>query len=305
MTKLISDEFCVAVSGPTIDGREIRASWLKDMAETYDSKTYEAMMWYEHYRFPGNFGSLYSVRAEKGDDGLYRLYNRLIPSPRMQEMNQEGQKLHTSIEVLTEFRGKKKAYQYGLGITDSPASIGTDRLSFSAGSQPSADELKLMVGVCNVLNAAKVEDYKQRVKGVNPDHLEIFVSQPLPDLEFKKEKSYFDFSNLGGLFGRNNNDTTEEGTDMTKDETAALIDEKLSSFGEQLIAKIAEQFGTKNDSEPAESTESAEFDDKLLGAMESLGAQFSELKTAIENTPNQFSGRPEAVGGTDENQFDS
>lgn len=241
MAKLISDFFCVAVAGPTVDGREIRASWLTDMAEQYNTALYEAFIWYEHYRWGGNFGSIYAVKAEKGEDGLLRLYNRLVPSPELLQLNQAQQKLHTSIEVLTSWRGKNKAYQYGLGITDSPASIGTDRLAFSAGFQKLSDEERHCVdGICQHVTQQKVNEFKRRVPGVDQTALEIFISQPLPDLEFSKERSFFDF---GSLFRKQESKPLEE--NMNENEVNALIEKQLSGFKQSLLDELKQTFGSQ------------------------------------------------------------
>ncbi len=287
------------------------------MAETYDVKLYEAMIWYEHYRFFGNMGSVYAAKMEKLEDGSYKLFNRLIPSPELLEMNRggAGQKLHTSIEILTAFQGRNKAYQYGLAITDSPASVGTDKLAFSAGmdfSKLSEDAQQCVGGICKSVQKDQVDNFKHRVPGVDPNDLEIFISQPLPDLEFSKERSFFDF---GGLFGRKNNDTeTEQGdNDMNKQETSELIDDKLQAFGKefgkQLMEKLTEKFSTETAPEPTPPAkpDADDGDHTTSIASESfskLQADVAELKdmketvgkifSALDNLPDGYARRSEA-----------
>ncbi len=131
MAKTISDWFKVATAGRTADGRVIKDQWLLDIAETYDAaKQYCAMIWPEHYRW-ANAGLVADVKAEKDDMGRLSLYCKLEPNQLLLDYNASGQKLFTSIEVLENFAKTGKAYLGGLGITDQPGSLGTDRLSFS------------------------------------------------------------------------------------------------------------------------------------------------------------------------------
>jgi len=46
-------------------------------------------------------------------------------------MNKENQKVFTSIEMDANFAGSGQAYLVGLAVTDSPASLGTEMLTFS------------------------------------------------------------------------------------------------------------------------------------------------------------------------------
>ena len=47
-------------------------------------------------------------------------------------MNKKGQKIYPSIEFYRNFAGTGIAYQVGLGLTDTPASLGTEPIKFSA-----------------------------------------------------------------------------------------------------------------------------------------------------------------------------
>lgn len=125
---MLQTEFIkVAQSGPTVDGREIAAQDLRDMAESYDSKTYEAVIWPEHERFWGNHGTVLATEARENGD-VTELYAKLKPGYRFIEKNRDGQKLYPSIEIHPNFAGTGKAYLYGIAITDSPASLGTEQI---------------------------------------------------------------------------------------------------------------------------------------------------------------------------------
>ena len=125
----------VATSGTTADGREILPQELRDIAETYKSSKYTAVIWCDHERWQGSHGTVFAVRlVEEGDDlepGQIALEAQLKPNDRLLYLNDQGQKLFTSIEITPNFTGSGKAYLTGLAVTDEPASLGTQELYFS------------------------------------------------------------------------------------------------------------------------------------------------------------------------------
>ncbi|WP_336803761.1 GPO family capsid scaffolding protein [Erwinia aphidicola] len=130
-SRLSTGWICVASEGDTVDGRKIEPAWLTGMAATYDPAYYTALIWEEHDRSLGNLGEVLAVRAAI-HDGMTRLYARLHPTSRLLAYNELGQKLFCSIEVEEDFAGQGGFYLGGLAVTDTPASIGTERLRFSA-----------------------------------------------------------------------------------------------------------------------------------------------------------------------------
>lgn len=128
---LVSDWKRVATSGKTADGRTINPQDLRDMATSYDPATYTAVIWFEHIRYMGNFGSVVEVKSEDVDGGKVALFAKLAPNDRLLQLNKEAQKLFTSIEIQPEFADTGKPYLRGLAITDDPASLGTEPLHFS------------------------------------------------------------------------------------------------------------------------------------------------------------------------------
>lgn len=123
--------FKVATAGPTVDGREIKEQWLIDMAETYDMDEYTASIFQDHIGWFGNYGQVTAVKMEKDEKGRICLFNKLKPNKLLLEMNAAGQKLFTSIRVVEDFANTGKAYLMHLAITDEPASLGTEQLSFT------------------------------------------------------------------------------------------------------------------------------------------------------------------------------
>lgn len=137
--------FCVAVEGATTDGRSIERDWIQQMAAQYDPALYGARVNCEHVRgyAPmsanqpfGAYGDVTALKAEQIADGplkgKYALYAQLKPTQALIDMVNAKQKIYTSIEINFSFADTKQAYLVGLAVTDSPASLGTDILTFAA-----------------------------------------------------------------------------------------------------------------------------------------------------------------------------
>ncbi|MFA5633252.1 MAG: GPO family capsid scaffolding protein [Porticoccaceae bacterium] len=130
--------FRVATEGATTDGRKISRQWIEQMAKNFDPKKYGARVWLEHMRglfADGPFaalGDVTAVKAEEVEGGKLALFVQLDPTDQLKDINGKRQKVYTSIEVDPEFADTGEAYLVGLAVTDSPASLGTDMLQFSA-----------------------------------------------------------------------------------------------------------------------------------------------------------------------------
>lgn len=133
--------FRVAVEGATTDGRKIERTWLSEIASNYDPAKYGARIFMEHIRGfnPANgfrcFGDVVAVKTETVTiDGQKRLalFAQIEPTAEMVALTKAKQKIYSSIEVNPDFAGGGQAYLVGLGITDSPASLGTEVLAFAA-----------------------------------------------------------------------------------------------------------------------------------------------------------------------------
>lgn len=134
-------KFRVAVSGNTVDGREIQPQHLRDAAANYNLEVYAARVNIEHFLspYPGSdFGAMGDVVALSAEDitegplaGRTGLYAEIEPSERMKQMTDKGQKVYSSIELHPQFALNGKAYIVGLAMTDTPASLGTERLKFA------------------------------------------------------------------------------------------------------------------------------------------------------------------------------
>ncbi len=145
----------VAVAGNTVDGREIKAEHLQEMAETYNPNTYGARVWLEHIRglfADSAFGALGDVISLSVQDDVINgetktcLYAQIKPLPELIAINQKSQKIYTSVEIALNFAKTGKAYLMGLAVTDSPASLGTEALQFYTHRKQSQENI-LTAGV--------------------------------------------------------------------------------------------------------------------------------------------------------------
>ncbi|HDR8859350.1 TPA: GPO family capsid scaffolding protein [Burkholderia territorii] len=127
----------VATEGATTDGRAITRQQIQEMADTYNPATYGARVFLEHIRgvLPDGqfraYGDVRAVEARSVEDGKLALFAQIDPTDDLRAMTKARQKIYSSIEIAPNFADSGKAYLVGLGVTDSPASLGTEILTFS------------------------------------------------------------------------------------------------------------------------------------------------------------------------------
>ncbi|MCH2496038.1 MAG: GPO family capsid scaffolding protein [Erythrobacter sp.] len=137
-------QFLLATAGATVDGRTIDATMLTEMADGYDPKTYGARVNIEHIRgISGQspfraYGDVLELSTAEVDVNFHGktekrlgLFGTLDVTDEAKTLNDAGQKVFPSIEIEPNFAGKGKAYLMGVALTDSPASIATERLQFN------------------------------------------------------------------------------------------------------------------------------------------------------------------------------
>jgi len=145
----VEKRFRVAREGQTVDGRELTGQEIQQMGSSYSLEKYGARINLEHFSGwspepPFNaYGDITKVEAVQ-EDGKWSLYNTISALPNFVAMNKNGQKIYPSIEFYRNFAGTGIAYQVGLGLTDTPASLGTEPIKFSANqfavrTQPNAE----------------------------------------------------------------------------------------------------------------------------------------------------------------------
>lgn len=141
-----SKQFVIGTEGATVDGRTIDRTWIEQMAEGYDPTKYKAGINIEHIRgvMPDspfkNYGFVESLSTQENSEGKLQLLATLTPSDDLVKLVKGFQKVFTSMEVNPKFADTGKAYLTGLAVTDTPASLGTAMLEFTA-SNPDASPL--------------------------------------------------------------------------------------------------------------------------------------------------------------------
>lgn len=141
-----SQLFRVFVEGETIsDGRKITAEMINDSAETFDLKTYTPRINIEHIAgyspeppFNG-YGDVIAVEARDDEfkvggetKKLRALYAQVDANDQLVKLGKADQKPFPSVELTPNYAGTGKFGLVGLAFTDTPASIGTERLKFSS-----------------------------------------------------------------------------------------------------------------------------------------------------------------------------
>ena len=270
----ISDWKIIATEGPTVDGRKITRDWIEQMAASYDTKEYTALIWPEHRRFYGygeNWGKVVELKAEE-KDGKLRLFAKLEPNDYMLEANRKKQKLFTSIEPNPDYKGEGRCYLMGLAATDSPASTGTSLLQFSR-KQGETTELE-----CSYLE-------------------EVDFSAC-----FTKKDRFFAAINEFFSSGDEEPETPSkvEDTDVTEEQLKAALKEQFSAFKGEFKKELAEEFNL-NAETPEQQVEeqdqtqtveqfSATLDKKLnplLEKVNGLETKFAELSQEVpDQEPN-------------------
>ncbi|MCY1672104.1 GPO family capsid scaffolding protein [Novosphingobium sp. SL115] len=136
--------FLLATAGSTVDGRVIDEKMLKEMADSYEPKTYGARLNIEHvrgvtgdgpFRAYGDVVELSIGEVDVNFNGKTEkrtaLYGAFEVTDDAKKLNGAGQKVYPSIEIEPNFGGQGFAYLMGCALTDSPASIATERLQFN------------------------------------------------------------------------------------------------------------------------------------------------------------------------------
>ena len=262
--------FRVATQGDTTDGRVIERSWIEQAAKNFNQKTYGARVWLEHIRglyadsdFKA-YGDVTGLKAEEVEDGKLALFAQIDPTGDLVKMNKDRQKIYTSIEIDPNFAKTGEAYMVGLAVTDSPASLGTEMLAFSAGAKqnPLADRKQRPE---NLFTAA-IETQLEWEEDDQPEGPTLFSR--VKDLLGKaKEKNKADFSDVN--------------------EAVVAIAEQTADNAEQVgqfNGKLGEMEQTIKD---------------LQTSQQQAEAKFNELETQLSKQP-QGQPRQPATGGNNE-----
>ncbi|MCO7400654.1 GPO family capsid scaffolding protein [Stenotrophomonas maltophilia] len=270
--KLRSKFFRVAVEGATTDGRVIERQHITDMAASYDPQLYGARIWVEHMRslMPDGpfkaFGDVLAVKAEEVEVGGVKklaLFAQIEPTDALVAMvNNDKQKLYTSIEIAPKFADTGKAYLQGLAVTDTPASLGTEMLAFAAqqgDKSPLASRKQAPGNLFTAMEETEISFDEVEQPAARPSKLAILLS------------------GIGRL-------TKPEPEPAPKEDPNA----DFGKFADQLVATFTaqeeriEQLSTKND--------------ELTAKVKALGEQVAGFRKTLDDTPQTFSQRPSISG---------
>lgn len=179
-------KFRVAVSGSTVDGREISPVHLREAAENFNPDVYAARVNVEHYLSPcpsSEFSAMGDVTALSTEDitegplaGRTALYAEIEPTERMKQLVADGKKIYSSIELHPQFSVNGRAYLIGLAMTDTPASLGTERLKFTAQQRQAVMTFNSIQGEGEgrMSNTFKFSSRSEKnLQGVNPDLVKV------------------------------------------------------------------------------------------------------------------------------------
>lgn len=271
-SKLKTDFICIATSGYTVDGRKITAQELHEMAETYDPEYYTANLWPEHRRW-ANMGQVIELKAEDQDNGETQLFAVIAPSQELIQANRAGQYLFTSIEIKPNFRNTGKAYLSGLGVTDSPASVGTTKLNFFSEEQKDmifGEFVKVDFAVKESEEEKMTRSFFNAIKQFFSSSAQTTEEQPNPNNNNNKEDDAMNDKQFAQLIGAVNGlgakiDNHFSAQPQTKPEPEQKPEEKKE---EQPQAVTAEQFN------------------QLLTAVQALDNKFNALSQEQTPVPN-------------------
>jgi hypothetical protein len=261
--------FRVAVEGATTDGRVIDRAFIQQMAANFDPDLYGARIWMEHLRSTWSdgefkaYGDVTAVKAEEvtiGGAKKLALFAQISPTPELVAMNKARQKIYTSIEINPKFADTGEAYLVGLAVTDSPASLGTEVLSFAA-RHPDSNPF-----------ASRKQD---------PDNL--FTAAVETTLEFEDPLTEPEGIKLSdavkAILKRFTNKTTKDQlqfADIT--EAVSTLANHVSENAEQYAAALARI-------------------ETLEGALKESNDAFASFKQQIDSTDANSTQRPAATGG--------
>ncbi|HIB5444290.1 TPA: GPO family capsid scaffolding protein [Klebsiella pneumoniae] len=260
-------KFRVAVSGNTVDGREIQPQHLRDAAENYSLEVYAARVNIEHILspYPGSdFGAMGDVVALSAEDitegplaGRTGLYAEIEPSERMKQMTDKGQKVYSSIELHPQFAFNGKAYMMGLAMTDTPASLGTERLKFAAQQRASV----------MAFNNQQVEA---------PMITEAIEAEVIELAAQRSDEGKQWFNRVMGILGKGQ---------KTDDQRFGQVHQAVEAVAQSQV-DLGEQFSA---------AEQERQQDKAT--IQKLTTDLAALRQQLEGTDGNFSQRPPAGGG--------
>lgn len=267
-----SKRFRVATEGMSTDGRPIERQHLLDIAADYSPQLYTARVDLEHIKslHPDStfraYGDVDSVDAEEIKDGplagKMALYATIDGTADLVALNKQRQKVFPSIQYAPISTQTGKAYLFGLAMTNTPASYGTEMLEFCSKAQSNPLEGRKFSKECVI---AAVDDEMT--------------------LEFVEEKT-----NDGGMqfLSRIKSLLTGESKERKEDngqlQQAVLAVAESQKDSLEKLTSLSADVGTVV---------------TLKSEMATLQTQFSALQTQLSQTDGNQQTRPPSTGGGD------
>lgn len=273
-SKLRTDFICIATSGHTVDGRQITSKELHEMADTYDREYYAALLWHEHDRSWMSMGEVLEVKAE--DEGNEtKLYAIIAPNTQLVNMNNYGMGLFSSIEIMPNFRNSGKAYLFGLGITDTPASVGTTKLELFSNNLPKTAQAGEFVKFEFALN--ETENAEEKAKNTLLAALKQFFSfsaegKPAPETTPKSDN--------------NNNKEDYEMDQKQVDQIVAAVNGLGAKIDSHFSAQPNPTEQKELEEQKGSETVSKEQFNQLQNDFNALKEQFNTLNKEVTPVPN-------------------
>ena len=274
--------FRVATEGDTTDGRKIERSWIEQAAKNFNRAKYGARVWLEHIRgiVPGNvFDALGDVTALKAEevsvDGKKKLalFAQIEPLPSLLAINKAKQKLYTSCEIDPNFAKSGEAYLVGLAVTDSPASLGTEMLAFSANAGANSPLAARKQNPDNLFTAAQEVAIEFEQEDVTPSLGETLFAKVKSLLSLEKKDHEARFADIGQAV---------EAIALSQKQSLEL----LSAIPTKELRTEVDAFRTQLD--------------EMKKVREKDAADFAAFRGKLEGTPGHTVKRPDATGGNGE-----
>jgi hypothetical protein len=268
--------FRVAVEGATCDGRTIERAAIEQMADSYDPNVYGARIWLEHirgtladspFRAYGDITALKASEVDMPGGKKLALFAEIDPTPDLIAMTKARQKIYSSLEINPKFADTGLPYLAGLGVTDSPASLGTEILKFAAQSKNGNPFAARKADPGNLYSEAVEVEFSFDETETEPEVTKLSTVVKKMIEKFKSKK-------------------------VGDDERFSDITEAV----ETLINHVADQEEKFSGAKLAI--------DELHTALEIVTADFTEFKEKIDTEDRSQQTRPAATGGDGEQQTD-
>ncbi|WP_374041286.1 GPO family capsid scaffolding protein [Klebsiella pneumoniae] len=260
-------KFKVMTSGTTVDGRNVTRAQLHAMAAAYNPAVYGARVNIEHYLspFPDSvFSAMGDVAALSAEDinegplaGEAHLFAEIEPAQRMKDMIADGKKIYSSIEMHPNFPLTKGPYLMGLAMTDTPASLGTDKLKFTAEKRAEIMRFSSQDAEVTLFTTSFEAELMQENQNRNDSGKEWFFR-------------------VMGILGKGQ---------KTDDQRFTQVHQAVEAVAQSQV-DLGEQFST---------AEQERQQDKAT--IQKLSTDLAALRQQLEGTDGNFSQRPAAGGG--------